>query len=207
MLRDDAETVGLFEPLMVSEDSPHRAALNDLALDLAARSAALRSSLPPTMAVSLANLIRSMNCYYSNLIEGHDTHPIDIERALQNDYSADPRKRDLQLEAKAHIAVQKWIDDGGMTEVPTSPAMIVETHRRFCALLPPELLFVENPTTGERIPVELGELRSRDVVVGRYVAISPGAVPRFLQRFDQAYRAPGRVGSVLVAAFAHHRLS
>ena len=22
-----------------------------------------------------------MNCYYSNLIEGHDTHPIDIERA------------------------------------------------------------------------------------------------------------------------------
>ena len=206
MLRDDAETVGLLEPLMVSEDSPHRAALNDLALDLAAQSAALRSSLTLTMAVSLANLIRSMNCYYSNLIEGHDTHPIDIERALQNDYSADPRKRDLQLEAKAHIAVQKWIDDAGMTEVPTSPVMIVETHRRFCDLLPPELLFVENPTTGERVPLVPGELRSRDVVVGRHVAISPGAVPRFLHRFDQAYRAPGRVGSVLVAASAHHRL-
>lgn len=92
------------------------------------------------MAVSLANLIRSMNCYYSNLIEGHDTHPIDIERALQNDYSADPRKRDLQLEAKAHIAVQKWIDDGGMTEVPTSPVMIVETHRRFPGCLDPAAL-------------------------------------------------------------------
>ena len=158
------------------------------------------------MAVSLVNLIRSMNCYYSNLIEGHDTHPIDIEGALQDDFSADPRKRDLRLEAKAHIAVQKWIDDGGMTEVPTSPAMIVETHRRFCDLLPPELLFVENPTTGERIPVVPGELRGRDVVVGQHVAISPGAVPRFLQRFDQAYRAPGRVGSVLAAAAAHHRL-
>ena len=47
-----------------------------------------------------------MNCYYSNLIEGHDTHPIDIERALKNDYSQDAHKRDLQLEAKAHIAVQ-----------------------------------------------------------------------------------------------------
>lgn len=44
-----------------------------------------------------------MNCYYSNLIEGHDTHPTDIERALKNDYSNDPRKRDLQLVAKAHI--------------------------------------------------------------------------------------------------------
>jgi hypothetical protein len=41
-----------------------------------------------------------MNCYDSNLIEGHDTHPIDIERALKNDYSKDARKRDLQLEAK-----------------------------------------------------------------------------------------------------------
>jgi hypothetical protein len=28
-----------------------------------------------------------MNCYYSNLIEGHDTHPVDIEHALQGDYS------------------------------------------------------------------------------------------------------------------------
>jgi hypothetical protein len=50
---------------------------------------------------------------YSNLIEEHDTHPTDIERALKEDYSADAKKRDLQLEAKAHIAVQKWIDGGG----------------------------------------------------------------------------------------------
>ena len=55
-----------------------------------------------------------MNCYYSNLIEGHDTHPVDIERALQNDYSQDTRKRDLQLEARAHITVQQWIDGGAM---------------------------------------------------------------------------------------------
>ena len=33
-----------------------------------------------------------MNCYYSNLIEGHDTHPVDIERALKNDYSAERGK-------------------------------------------------------------------------------------------------------------------
>jgi len=51
-----------------------------------------------------------VNCYYSNLIEGHNTHPVDIERALDNDYSTEPRKRDLQLDAKAHVAVQRWID-------------------------------------------------------------------------------------------------
>ena len=105
-VRDDEETIGLFEPLMISEGSPKRAELNDLALELATRSASFRSSLPGSIAASLADLIRSMNCYYSNLIEGHNTHPVDIERALADDYSTDPEKRDLQLEAKAHIAVQ-----------------------------------------------------------------------------------------------------
>jgi len=52
---------------------------------------------------SLADLVRAMNCYYSNLIEGHETHPVDIERAplkkrLQQGSS---QKRDLQLEAKS----------------------------------------------------------------------------------------------------------
>ncbi len=40
-LRDDGESLGLFEPLMVSEGSKHRAALNDQALELAQRSAVL----------------------------------------------------------------------------------------------------------------------------------------------------------------------
>lgn len=205
-MRDDNETIGLFEPLMVSEGSSERAALNDLALELATVSASFKSSLPESIASALADLIRSMNCYYSNLIEGHNTHPIDIEKALQNDYSADPEKRDLQLEAKAHIEVQKWIDEGGLKDKPTSPDMILEIHRRFCELLPPDLLFVENPNTGEKISVVPGQFRNRDVEVGRLVAISPGAVPRFLNRMHETYADTGRIESILATACAHHRL-
>jgi hypothetical protein len=95
------------EPLVLGEGSRHRAELTDLALELAQRSAGLRRSLPPSLLTSLATLVGAMNCYYSNLIEGHDMHPIDIERALQGDYSRDAKKRDLQLEAKAHIVVQQ----------------------------------------------------------------------------------------------------
>ena len=72
-----------------------------------------------------------MNCYYSNLIEGHSTHPIDIERALHNDYSQDPFKRDLQLEAKAHVEVQKWIDSGAVAKQAAATTTIQELHRRF----------------------------------------------------------------------------
>jgi len=180
--------------------------LADLALELATRSEGFRRSLPPSIATALADLVRSMNCYYSNLIEGHNTHPVDIERALNNDYSADPEKRNLQLEAKAHITVQKWIDDGGITGPPTNPNVIREIHRRFCELLPPELLFVKDPTTGEDVEVVPGALRERDVRVGRHIAISPGAVPRFLERMDAAYSRLGRVDAILAAASAHHRL-
>ncbi len=206
MVQDDGESLGLFEPLMVDEGSPHRRVLNDLALELAEKSAAFRSSLPESIAAVLADLVRAMNCYYSNLIEGHNTHPIDIERALEGNYSADPKKRNLQLEAKAHIIVQKWIDDGGMENAPTAPASIIEMHRRFCELLPEDLLWIEYPDTGERVKVVPGELRERYVQVGRHVAVSPGAVPRFLARMHKAYARAGRIKFILAVACAHHRL-
>lgn len=205
-IRNDGETTGLFEPLMVSEGSPKRAELNDLALELATHSASFRASLPSSVAASLADLIRSMNCYYSNLIEGHNTHPVDIERALEDDYSADPEQRDLQLEAKAHIAVQKWIDEGELEGRATAPDAILELHRRFCDLLPPDLLFVEHPNSGEKLPVIPGALREHDVEVGRHVAVSPGAVPRFLTRLDEAYARAGKIDAILASACAHHRL-
>lgn len=191
---------------MVSDGSRHRGMLNDLALELATRSEGFRRSLPRSIAAALADLVRSMNCYYSNLIEGHDTHPIDIERALAGDYSADAVKRNLQLEAKAHIAVQKWIDEDGLVLPPTSAEALRELHRRFCDLLPPDLLVVKDPTTGEDISVVPGAFRERDVQVGRHVAISPGAVPRFLDRQNEVYSRQGRMDAIIGAACAHHRV-
>src|SRR6202166_886852 len=142
---DQGESVTQMDPLLISESSPHRGALTDLAIDLAGKAAGFRSSLAPGIRTALADLVRSMNCYYSNLIEGHDTHPVDIERALKNDYSADVRKRNLQIEAKAHIEVQQWIDAGGLRRRSTTRSGVCEIHRRFCEKLPAELLRVENP--------------------------------------------------------------
>jgi Fic family protein len=203
---DRGEVTSLMEPLSIADSSRHRPELTDLCFDLVHRSAAFRSSLPPSLVDSLATLVRSMNCYYSNLIEGHDTHPVEIERALRQDYSKNARQRDLQQEARAHIAVQQWIDDRGLRERATSLEGIREIHRRFCELLPQDLLFCEDPHTKQRIPVEPGALRTRDVEVGRHLAISPGAVPRFLERFDHVYSLQGKADAVLSTAASHHRL-
>ena len=171
----------------VGETSRHRAKLTDMAVELAQKAAGFRRSLPESLLSSLANLVRAMNCYYSNLIEGHYAHPVDIERALKNDYSKEAKKRDLQLEAKAHIAVQEWIDGGGLNGRATTEEGIRETHKRFCELLPEDLLWVEDSKTKERVRVEPGGLRRRDVVVGTHVAVSAGAVLRFLGRFSEVY--------------------
>jgi hypothetical protein len=100
---DRGEAVSEMEPLLISEGSRHPRVVADLAFDLTQKSAGFRRSLPSSLLTSLADLVRAMNCYYSNLIEGHDTHPIDIERALKNDYSQDTHKRDLQLEASSYL--------------------------------------------------------------------------------------------------------
>jgi Fic family protein len=202
---DRGETLDLMEPLFLREGTK-RSRLADLSLELAKKSAGFCRSLPPSMLTSLAGLVRSMNCYYSNLIEGHDTHPIDIERALKNDYSKDARKRDLQLEAKAHIAVQQWIDEGGVKGRSMTLDSLCKIHRRFYEEVPDELRWMDDPVTKERLKIVPGELRHRHVQVGQHVGISPGAVPRFLRRFEEVFSNLGEAESVLATAAAHHRL-
>lgn len=204
---DRQEDCSQMEPMLFSEGSRHRPGLSDLPVELAAASAGLRRSLPAGVTTALAELVRAMNCYYSNLIEGHDTHPVDIERAMKKDYSADARKRNLQLEAEAHVSVQNWIDAGGLSGRAIAKESICEIHRRFCELVPAELLKVRDPDTGEELPVVPGQLRHRDVSVGNHIAISPGAVPRFLERFETVYGRLGRAETILAAAAAHHRLT
>ena len=123
---DDGESVSAMEPMTISESSRHRAAFSDKVLLLTQRAAAFRSGLPDGLVEPLSTLVREMNCYYSNLIEDHNTHPIDTQRALFDELSGDPKKRDLQQEAIAHIEVQRWIDEGGLDEQVATVANLHE---------------------------------------------------------------------------------
>ena len=82
---DHGESTLWMEPLLIGEASRHRGKLTDLAAALAQKASGFRRSLPDSLLASLADLVRMVNCYYSNLIEGHNTHPVDIARALKND--------------------------------------------------------------------------------------------------------------------------
>lgn len=85
-------------------------------------------------------------------------------------------------------------------------ASISEIHARFTRLLPDELRWVENPDTLERIPVVPGEMRTRDAQVGTHIAVSPGALPRFMRRFEERYADLANFEAILAVGPAHHRL-
>ena len=159
-----------------------------------------------------------MNCYYSNLIEGHNTHPVDIERALNGDYSQNIEKRNLQLEAFAHIEVQRLIDNNLLEDTHLGTvaegASIISfdylslIHRHFYERLPKELQWVEDPKTKKKLKVNPGKFRQRDVQVGNHIACSADKLPLFISRFEEAYDLDrlSKLQQLIAVGASHHRL-
>ncbi len=198
--------IASMEPMLPPEGEKR---LEDLAFEVITKGNRLAGQLPVVVRQGVGDLVRFMNCYYSNLIEGHDTHPRDIDRALSDNYSTDAQKRALQLEAVAHIAVQRLIDHNeDLQAETTSSGYIVWLHSEFYRRLPEELLRVKNPDTGEQLNVVPGELRTGFVQVGRHIPPAAEALPRFLDRFAEAYNGArlSKVRLIIALGAAHHRL-
>ncbi len=199
------ESLALIEPLL---PGLRNRVLTDLATQLWAESSALNSNLQVATILGIGDLVRTMNCYYSNLIEGHRTHPIDIERALAQDFSIDPQQRELQLEAKAHIEVQRAIDRGNAPSEVMSGEYLKWIHHEFCTRLPSEMLVLSNAEGSKQIQIVPGEWRTGDVIVGRHIPISAPAIDSFITRFATGYRLErlSQIDRVIAVAAAHHRL-
>lgn len=194
------DAVHQIEPWMPAE---HRLApLRERAAALAEASFRLSRGAHPTVLAALRELLRSMNSYYSNRIEGQSTHPLNIERALRRDFSAQPEVARLQRVAAAHIEAERALEaevDAGT--VPLGAAFLLSAHRALYVRLDP----ADRTIDGHGV-VEPGALRERDVVVGRHVPPAHAALSAFLQRFDAAYTARRSLDTHLVAiACAHQR--
>ncbi|MFM7447717.1 MAG: Fic family protein [Leptolyngbyaceae cyanobacterium] len=201
---DPAIPYGQYDPTLLEPVYPQRTRhLEDLAVLLAGKAGQLTQGLHPIVVRSLGALVRSMNCYYSNLIEGHRTRPIDIERALLQDFSSDPEQRNLQLEAKAHIEVQMLLDFDPAWQVldVVSPEFIQQIHREFYQRLPDVFWQLD------QVAVQPGEWRTTNVQIGRHIPPPPETLTVFLARFAQVYQPDrlSKVDQILAAAASHHR--
>jgi Fic family protein len=204
------ETPARIEPCLLDNSSPE---IVDLVASLSGAAHSLGSRLHPRSAESLAELVRVMNCYYSNLIEGHNTTPREIERALANQLDAALERRNLQIEARAHIRLQREVDrlhkTGDLPE-PASASFIRWLHRSFYEDAPEAMLLIEG--RGRKVLMTPGEFRiaaDHEVSVGRHLPPSADRVEAFMAYFEQRYRFEG-LGSgsrILAMAAAHHRLN
>jgi len=204
------ETVDRIEPALL-EDAP--AKITDVVAELSAKAATLGSALHSRTASNLADLVRIMNTYYSNLIEGHHTCPRDIERALSGELDQDKKRRDLQLEAKAHVRVQAEVDElfaDGRLPDPTSSEFILYLHREFYRDAPESTLRIKG--ADQEFVMEPGKWRSspeHDVAVGQHLPPSSNCVPDFMRHFELRYRqqGQGKGSRILALPAAHHRLN
>lgn len=196
------------EPLMPSAEAGR---LSELTCDILRESGRLTGQVhSPHVLSAAADLVRQMNCYYSNLIEGHKTTPRDIERALRCDFSRDQTRRHNQQLGLAHLAVEKLMEErlADPSIDVCDPAFLCWLHREFYERLPAEL-HQAHTKSGRTYRIMPGQLRDFMVDVGRHTPPDFGALPAFLARFGKFYADPSiRSTDRLVAvAAAHHRLA
>ena len=199
------ETPARIEPCGIEEYVPTD--LVDLVSAIRTEASGVGRGVHPGVLAELQRVVRIANAYHSNLIEGHEVSPEDIEAALVGEGAG---HRPLAEEGAAHVRVQQWIDDLADRDDlprPTSVEFVLELHRRLYEAMPAEFRFVSRGE--DRLEIVPGELRTEEVAVGRHHPPSADRLQAFLDHFALRYRGltAGRVGQVLSIPAAHHRLA
>ncbi|MNJ48127.1 Fic/DOC family protein [compost metagenome] len=151
----------------------------------------------------MLNLLRQVNSYYSNKIEGNATDPEDVLRSQEKNFD-----EDLQ-EIKRHIEVQKRLADDPIHKVEVcSRNAIARMHREIYTSMSDQYLDPKLNDGGGTIRLIPGEFRQMDVVVGKHVPPRVDEMRSHMNWFENAYRLDRIHGlsRFFAAAGAHHRL-
>jgi len=184
--------------------------LSDLATEIAFQAGKISGhQLSLKTKEGIAKVVQQMNSYYSNLIEGHRTNPLDVQKALKKHFSQMPDKRAMQQLGLAHIEVEELLDkrlrEDSMVDI-YAPAFSKWIHAEFYGRLPRELLIVKDGA--DRVyPLEPGKFRTYNVNVGQHIPPDFPTLEAFLSRFD-AFYSNEQISStrrLVGIAAAHHR--
>lgn len=192
-------------PFISQDKAPH--GLRDAVVELMHLDAALGANIPQSLRLPMINLVRQVNSFYSNKIEGNLTPPADVLRAQENP-SSEIAAEDL-LEIKRHIEAQRRLSAEPIDQVSIcSRESITRIHREFYQGIPAENMHIKINSDGETAFLIPGEFRTRGVRVGQHTPPSPEAMSSYLDWFERTYRLDRLhgVAPILAAAAAHHRL-
>ncbi len=188
-----------FEPLLPQTKLE---SLNPKAIEIIERSSRLGLGIHSSTLASIQELVRSMNSYYSNRIEGQGTHPVNIERALVKDFSDKPNTAKLQRIAVAYIEAEKELEKFTTLGLETtlSSSILVDAHQALYSRLAPQ-----DRTTPDARIIEPGQIRKEDVTVGIHEPPIWTSVPNFLARMDNVYAKSVSFQQGLIAIACEHQ--
>lgn len=196
--------IASFQPLL--PEGPALEALLEKASLLTTRARELLALSRSPVRSALAPLLRSMNAYYSNKIEGQHTTPTSIEHALRNEWSSDQNDYKKQLIAVAHVGAELLLDDEWRT-LPAHELFDPQKIKRIHQLLfegVPEALRL----TDEGVPIDPGVIRDKQLQVGGHVAPPVDLMQCMMQEWAVSYQqVKGVEHQTIATACSHHRLA
>ena len=188
-----------------------KAELAELSCAILSKAGQLRGQVHSSLVrTEISRLVREMNCYYSNLIEGHKTRPREIEQAMQNKFSDDQIQKDNQELSVAHIQTETAMVERLQTETDLdvySPEFIAWIHQDFYRRLPSHLQKARTHS-GKEYKILPGQWRDFMVGVGSHTPPDFKNLPAFLRRFRTFYGGTSVLETerLVAIAAAHHRL-
>ena len=182
-----------------------------LAEEVCIKSAMLKGTHNTQIIYALKELLRKTNSYYSNKIESEGTHPLDIDRAMKQEFFANKKEKDLQLLSLAHIEVQKYVENycEDFSHSPFSREFILSIHKEFYSKDGMEV-FLNVTNKDETLKMIPGELRDRDVAIRNHIAPEASKLTGLMNAFENLYKIPESSTQALKLIYAissHHRLT
>ncbi|WP_257286146.1 Fic family protein [Endozoicomonas sp. SESOKO1] len=180
--------------------------------------AALNQTIPDSIRKSTEWLLRQVNCFYSNKIEGNPTHPKDLLKTQEsNQTNSSEELSGAILELLVHLEAQIKAKNAStsLKDVCTQE-FIGKLHQSFYEKLPEEHLIVKDlegreivRNDGSKLLIVPGEYRTLDVKVGSHIPPGPDELSGYMRWLEQMFN-PERIhgtNRVIAAAALHHRLA
>ncbi|MEG0241718.1 MAG: Fic family protein [Pseudomonas sp.] len=197
-----------FTPFILQDTAPEE--LQDQIVKVMLLDAELNAKIPRPLLVPMTNLLRVVNSYYSNKIEGNSTVPADILRAEQaQDAPREVKASKDFLEIKRHIEAQRRLTDDPIDPVAVCTRdTISRLHREFYVGAPEEMLDIQLNDKGDVVRMVPGVFREYGVRVGHHTPPTVEQMQGHLAQFERVYRLDWIHGlsKFLAAAASHHRL-
>jgi len=163
---------------------------------------------------SIKELLRKVNSYYSNKIESEGTHPLDIERAMREDFEEDEHRRNLQKLSLVYIEVQGVVEALAEDESYNfyTKEAVKNIHYQFYSKeeMSPFLQIKKEGKSKEYIHMEAGQFRTNDVAVGHHIAPPFEKLDSLFNEYESFYKMHPfmtQATKLIYAISSHHRLT